>query len=195
MENPDPSLRKQYEREVKMMYEKKLGILGRLTFLFIGLLGLFLALMFWLLSQVAFRDMSGAFGRIQGAASILFVFCLAWFLLSLWIMVSGKIKLKSQARLAVVVGWAVIVLLLFQLCDVTRHLGGPPINAEVSMVLLFFTFISLVTITFMLIGRMDRTEWKTREKLLELEYRLCELSDSVAGNDEHNEGGIDCQEK
>jgi len=165
-----PALREKYEKEVQAMFEKRLGPAQRWMWVFWTLFGLAQAIVFsW--AAVA------SFGQLPGWGTLIFAigvpFALATAGLSAWIAYTGRLLLKTHPPAIAGLMWVLIVILV-----TIFMVAAPDSIVGLRMLLSGLIFLVMVAV-FMLAGRTEQAELRTKEKLLEIEYRLADLSDRI----------------
>ena len=117
------------------------------------------------------RPLLARLGFVVGA-----VFGVAFAVLALSIIKRGAVNLKKHPMAAAGLSWAFVVILvtLFML------LGSRAADriVAVQMVLNGLVFLVMGAL-FMVRAWIERTELKTREKLLEIEYQLAEIAEAL----------------
>jgi hypothetical protein len=169
MEQASPALKEQYTKEIQAMLEKQLTGIRRWAWLASGLLGIVFTLLFGTLAIVIPAEFPW-WGRLGFAAGALFG--IGWLVLGIKVFRRGSENLKLDSA-AVGMGWG---LTLFM---VTVAMVWAPDNlAGVRSIL-----IGLVFVVFSVVGLLqhwiEKSELKTHEKLLQIEYRLAELAEIV----------------
>ena len=165
-----PALREKYEQEVQAMFEKQLGTAGRAMWVFWTVFGLAQAALF---SWVAVAN----YGELPVLGTVSFgigvVFALAFAGLSAWIAYSGRMLLKIHPPLMAGLVW------VFMVAMVTIYMVIAPNSINGLRMLLSGLIFLVMAVAFLLAGRTEQAELRTKEKLLEIEYRLAELSEMI----------------
>lgn len=186
MEKSDAAQRKKYEKEVEAMIEKNLSVFGRVC---CGLL-LPIDILFIVYFMSMFLSVLPGIGpnnfiRITYPFVILgFFLSVAWVVLLGYLVISGKYGLRINLSLITGIGLAIsflltIVFTFVQEYDLVR--ANPQdwrvkLNEQFAVVIFFMlVFIGL----YLIIRVLYRLEFKTREKLLEIELRLIELHEKI----------------
>jgi hypothetical protein len=168
-----PLLREKYEKEVQAMFEKQLGVAGRGMYAFWTIFCLAISVHF---SWVAVAS----YGKLPVLITVSFgigiVFALGFAGLSAWIAYSGRMLLKIHPPIMVGLVWAftVIMVTIFMVVAPNSIIG-------LRMVLSGLVFLVMAA-AFVLASRTEQAELRTKEKLLEIEYRLTELSEKIGSS-------------
>ena len=162
-----------YKKEITAMYEKKLTGLNKVTWIFSTMMGLFFVGVFsWAFAISA--DELPLLARLGFAAGALFGLGIAAY--SVKILLRGKYNLKTDAKGMLGMMWVFIVIMVTLFMMLAPELPDP--NSGIFMLLNALIFLVMAA-TFMTTGRTDQAELKTREKLLEMECRLAEISEKL----------------
>jgi len=179
MEKPNTTYKEQFERQVQAVFEKRLNYAWRVGLLLLSVAGLLIAIP---CGEMAFSRMSNELALFVRAVYISgMVLAIAWAILMGWVAVRGKLNLRIQLSRIVTIG---IALGFFFMLDFTGRFVLPLARDENKSIfgtlLVLIGFFFIVTVGLCLILRiLYRTEFKTREKLLEIEYRLAELAEKL----------------
>ncbi len=185
MEKTSTNYREKYEKEVKAMFEKKLNYSWRVGFVALGLAGLLAAIPFAELASKRMGDETlGLFIRLVTVPGALLG--LAWSVLMGWVAVKGKLNLRTQparmAAIGVALGFFSTACFMFTFVVPITVENPTDYRSILGIQLALIGFFLVVTIGICLILRIAyRTEFRTREKLLEIEYRIVELAEKVEG--------------
>jgi hypothetical protein len=167
-ETPTPALQEQYRKEIDAMFEKKLGPWGRAMWTFWTVVGLAQAVVF---SSVAVLT----YGELPPWATAGFglgvLFALGFASLAGWIAWTGRLQLKTQPPAMVGLMWVFIVLYVTLLM-----VFAPESIVGLRMLISGVVFLIFAAV-FMLAGRTEQAELRTKEKLLEIECRLVDLAE------------------
>jgi hypothetical protein len=168
------------------MVEKKLSVFGRVCFGLLLTIGvLFIIGCLDMLIGVLPKLDPNHFIRITYPFVILgLILSVAWVILLGYLVISGKYGLRINLSLITGIGLAIsfiltIVFTLFQ--EYALLLANPQdwrvkINEQFAIVIFFMlVFIGL----YLIIRMLYRLEFKTHEKLLEIEYRLADLAEKI----------------
>lgn len=187
MEKPSLGSKEEYERQVQAMVEKKVDYFWRVVFGALAGVGLLVALPF---AEVALSRGGGFLGFFAHAVTILgLAVALAWAVLTGWVAIRGKLNLRTgparMAALGIALGFFCVVLFLFvYIIPIMRE---APTDWRsifgIQLSLIGFSFLVIVGLCVVL-SVLYRTQFKTREKLLEIEYRIAELAEKMGGKSE-----------
>jgi hypothetical protein len=175
-----------YEREVKIMLDEKLNLLTRIVFVLLALFGLFLSIFY-----------GGYFFKNYGSDEIAFVVKLSvlpaiflFFVLSAltgWAAIKGKtsITLKSNMQylatiFGIVLGFAIVTQLMFMFV-IPLTIESPVNWRSILGTQLVFTlfFFLIIVVLCVILKKIYSSEVKTREKLLEIEYRIADIAEKL----------------
>lgn len=184
MEKASVGSKQEYERQVQTMVEKKISRLWRVVFAALAVVGLLVALPFggWAFSNVGCG--MGCFLRIFIVSG--FIVALLWAILMGWIAIRGRYNSMTQppriVGLGIVLGFFCIVAFLFvYIIPITLH---EPMDRRsilgIQLSIMGFSFLVIVGLCVVL-SVLYRTEFQTREKLLEIEYYIAELAERMEG--------------
>ena len=173
-----PILKEKYEKEVQAMLEEKLTGVKRWGYIFMAVLCTGLAILFGTVAILAPRDFPiwGRFIFAMGA-----IFGIAWAGLTGWIARKGTLKVKTHPVAMVGMGWGFAVIVVTVALVVARKFPDPITGVRMivsGLVFLVFAAVGLILV------RVDQAQLKTREKLLEIEYRLAQIAEAVAKNEQ-----------
>ncbi len=169
-ESPTPALHEKYRKEITAMLEKELGPVGRAVWVFWAVFSLALAIIFGSVAVISYGDLP-PWVTVGFAAGV--VFGLAFGSLSGWIAWSGRINLKSQPSAMVGMSWAFVVLMTTLVL-----VFAPDSIVGIRMLVSILIFLVMAAV-FMLANRAEQVELRTKEKLLEIEYRVAELGEHL----------------
>jgi len=173
IEKTNDSYKEKYDKEIKEMFEKKLTGLqkwGQVLGLAMGLGFFFL---FGTLAIIVPKEFP-LWGRaiwILGA-----VFGLLSAVLSVCVLKKGTINLKTDDMAAAGLGWAFIVIVATLVLVFSGKLPEPITGVRMLVSILIFEVMAAAGLLKAII---QRSEVNTREKLLEIEYRLAELAEKA----------------
>lgn len=165
-----PDLKRRYDLEVQAMIQKKLARWQSWIWLAAAIFGAACAILFGGLAVVgpAGLPWAGRLGFAGGAA-----FGLAWAWLGLRVFRRGVLDLKLDAGLAAGLSWCLPVFLT------TLFMVAAPEDVRgLRMILCGLVFL-VGGAMFLTRHIVEQSELKTREKLLEIEYRLAELAEAM----------------
>ena len=169
-ERVTPSLRERHEEEIRTMIEKQLTRPASIVWGLSGLAGMVLAVGFGILAIALPREVPwyARLGFVGGA-----LFGIGWAYLGFRIFRRGFIDLKVDAGIYAGLSWGLPVFL------VTVFMVWAPDNITGLRMILSGLVFLVMGAMFLLRNFIDQSEMKTREKLLEIEYRLAELTEAV----------------
>ena len=186
MDTPETAEQRKYEKEVRAMIEKNVSLSGRIflgVLLPIGFLFVlfFLHMLFGILPRVSDDNLV----RITYPFNILgLILSVTWVILLSYLVVSGRYGRRINVSLVAGIGLAIsfILTVVFTLKQEYPLLHANPqdwrvkLNEQLAIVMLFM----LVLIGLYLVIRLlSRLEYKTSEKLLQLEYRIADLGEKL----------------
>jgi hypothetical protein len=173
LEPQNPLLRERYMKEVKAMFERKLGFGARLFMAAVSAGSLAIAGYLGALAWIHEQSPVVARAGLAGGA----LFSLAWAVLCGWSARRGSFELLVQPGLLAGLAWGGAVLL--ETCFLILAPQAP--DHFLATVALFCGLVLLVGAGVMLVSaRVQQAELRTREALLRLEYRIAELSEGPA---------------
>ena len=166
-EAPDPALRAEYERRIHMMLEQKLTRPRKLSLWALTAAGGAMAVL-----QSALLLTETLPGRAQAALAAGTLIGLAWVVYCLRILFRGTYRRKGDSMTAanMVFGFALLAAVFF------AAFGG---NAD-PLASIGFLFLLPAAVIFIR-TLIEQSELRTQERLLELEYRLVQRSESPRG--------------
>jgi hypothetical protein len=173
VEKPNTAYKEKYERQVQEMFEKKLTGFRKFGCV-VGLaMGLGFAVLWGTLAVIVPKEFPlwGRFIWMLGAIFGLVIACM-----SAWTLKKGTINLKDDEMASAGLGWAFIVIAGTIALVFSGRLPDPIKGVHMLVYLLFFLVMAAVGLIKAFI---KRSELNTREKLLEIEYRLAELAEQV----------------
>jgi hypothetical protein len=173
IEKLNPAYRQEYERQVKAMVEKKLTGWAKLSHIVGLIMGLGFAGLFGTLAVIVPTEFP-LWGRAMWALGAVFGLVIAF--MSAWTLKKGTINLKDDEMASAGLGWAFIVIVGTIALVFSGTLPDPIKGVHMLVYLLFFLVMAAVGLIKAFI---KRSELNTREKLLEIEYRLAELAEQV----------------
>jgi hypothetical protein len=170
LEQVTPALKEQYDKEIKAMLEKRITGIRRWVWLGCALMGVVFAVLFGTLAVIAPAEFPLT-GRIGFAAGALFG--IAWAVLGLRVFQRGSIDLKVHSGAAAGMAWGLPVILLTLFI-----VSAPDTIVGLRMIVTGLAFL-VMGLGFLLRHVIEQSELKTREKLLDLEYRLAEFVETT----------------
>ncbi len=167
-----PAYRQKYEKEMRAMLEKQLTGVRRWVWGLAALMGVGFALLFGTLAVIAPAEFP-LWGRLGFAAGALFG--VGWAALGIRVFRRGSIDLKFDTAAYAGMAWGlpVFMVTLFMVAAPEDIIG-------LRMILCGLVFL-VMGVAFLLRHVIELSELKTREKLLEIEYRLAELAERTGG--------------
>ena len=180
-ERLNPTYKERYQKEVRAMLEQKLTGGKRLAYIGTAAMGIGFALLFGTLAIIVPKGFPIA-GRLIFAMGA--IFGLAWAVFAGGNVRKGVIKLKTDPTAMVGMSWAFVVIVVTVLMVSQRKFPDPVTGVRALVIGLIFLVMAAV---FMISNRIDQVGLKTREKLLEIEYRLAELAEGTAKKSGTNE--------
>jgi len=176
-EQLNPEYQEKYNKEVRAMLEKKLTPVQRWGYVFSAILGVVFLTVFGTAAIVArelpiLARIAFGLGAVFGLASAAFAGSIAK---------KGTLNLREHptAMTGMVWGFVIIMMTLFLLLGARQ----PDSTRSVFVVVSGLVFFVMAGV-FMIFNRVDQAELKTREKLLEIEYRVAEIAESLSGKKE-----------
>lgn len=163
-----PALKERYEKEVQTMFNKPLTGVRRWSWLVSAVLSGSLAVVFAAAALFA-PDEFPTYARISFVGGV--IFSVAWAVLALRTFQRGSINLKTDAAMYYGMAWAfpLFLLTLFMVYAPNDLVGLRMITCGIAFL--------IMGAVFLLRGVMERSELQTREKLLEIEYRLADIEE------------------
>lgn len=178
MEIPNPALKEKYEREVRAMVEKKLTGVTKLAHIGGLVMGLGFLIIFGTAAIIAPKEFP-LWGRAIFALGAVFGFIIIAF--EAWLLKKGTINLKTDDVAMAGLGWGFVVIVTTIVLVFSGKLPDPLIGIRMIVNLLVFE----IAAGFMLNKAfLQRSELNMREKLLEIEHRLAEISEKIEKNQE-----------
>lgn len=178
VEKPSSNYREKYEKELLAMVEKKLTGWTKLAHIIGLLMGLGFAGLFGTLAVTVPREFP-LWGRFIWALGA--VFGLIIVVCGAWTLKKGTVNLKKDEMGSAGLAWGYIVIAGSIALAFSGSLPNPLSGIRMLVSLLFFLVMAAV---FMTRAFVRCSELNTREKLLEIEYRLAELAEKLEGKSE-----------
>jgi len=173
MEKANTPYKEKYDKEIMEMFDKKLTGLQKWG----QVLGLAMGLGFFFLFGTLAIIVPKEFPLWGRAIWIIgSVFGLVFAALSVWILKKGAVNLKTDDMAAAGLGWAFIVIVATLVLVFSGKSPEPITGVRMLVSILIFEVMAAAGLLKAII---QRSEVNTREKLLEIEYRLAELADKV----------------
>ncbi|HUV40357.1 MAG TPA: hypothetical protein VMW23_01045 [Sedimentisphaerales bacterium] len=173
IEKPNSALKEKYEREVQAMVEKKLTGLRKLGTVVSLVMGLGFFVLFGTLAVIVPKEFP-LWGRAIWAVGS--VFGLTFAGLAVLVLKKGTVNLKTDERAMAGLGWGFIVIVTTIVLVFSGTLPDPLIGVRMIVYLLVFEVAAAVGLIKAFINRSDL---KMREKLLEMEHHLAEMSEKM----------------
>ena len=173
IEETNPTLKEKYEREVQAMVEKKLTGVRKLQMIGFLVLSLVLGLLFGTLAVIVPRGFP-LWGRSMFAIGA--VFSMAFVVIYAQILKKGSINLKKDNLSLAWTGWGLVIIYGTLVLVFSGKLPDRIIGVHMLVSVLFYLVAAGV---FLLRAYIQRSEVNTREKLLEIEHRLAEISEKM----------------
>ena len=173
MEKPNASYKKQYEMEVLAMVEKKLTGWTKLSHIVGLIMGLGFTILFGTMAVIVPKEFP-IWGRFLFALGA--VFGLAIIIVEVWILKKGTINLKKDEMAMAGLGWGFVVIVSAAVLVFSGQLADRIVAVHMLVSLLFYLVMAAV---FMIRAFIQRSELNTREKLLEVEYRLADHAEKI----------------
>jgi hypothetical protein len=165
-----PALRERYEKEVQAMFQKQLTRAQRVSWAVMTVASVVLGVLF-AVAAVAAPSEFPVYGRISFAAGVLFAIGFA--VVGFRVSRRGAMDLKTEGAAYSGLAWGLpVVLLTLYMVYAPNDLVG------LRMIVCGVVFLIMGAV-FLLRQVVEQSELKTREKLLEIEYRLAELQELV----------------
>lgn len=178
IEQTNPTLKEKYEKEVRTMVEKKLT--GVMKWAHIGglIMGLGFLVLFGIVAVIAPKEFP-LWGRSIFILGAVFGAIIIGF--ETWLLKKGSINLKTDEVAMAGLGWGFVIIVATIAMVFSGKLPDPIIGIRMIVYLLVFE----IAAGFMLNKAfIKRSELETCEKLLEIEYRLAEISEKMEKDQE-----------
>ena len=174
LEQMPPALRERYNREVQAMLEKRITGSGRWVVLGSAVMCVVFAVLLGVLAIIPPAEEVPLLARIPVAVGALFSVGFAMLLLR--VFRRGSMDLKSDTSSIIGMIWVFVVLIVPMFMGMS--LLAPDRIAGLWM-MMFGLVVLVVGAVFLIRHVIEQSELKTREKLLEIEYRLVELAEKL----------------
>lgn len=173
MEQATAALKEKYDREIRAMTEQKLTKALKVAWVATGILGLGFLAVFGTVAVILPPEfpLLGRLGFGAGAA-----FGLAWAGFCLSVIRRGSFDRRKVAVAAAGISWCAAVIMTTLMLLLSAQHPDKVVGTRIVVVSLVFLVMAAV---FMIGARVQTAELNTREKLLEIEYRLAELSEKI----------------
>lgn len=177
MEKTSPIYKEQYERKVKAMLETKLSRMQRVGFAILAVIGICTTILFFNMVQKKQEDI----WRLFTVPPL--VLAIVWTLLTGWVTVTGKLRLRTQ-RLGIIsialalCFFTVVAFMLIWIIPLShRDISNLPVLGT-QLALVGFFLVNTIGLCVVLAG-LNRLDFRSREKLLEIECRLVDLTEKI----------------
>jgi len=175
-ESVAPDLREQYERAVHEMLHRRLTSAQKVGHVIGAVIAAALATLFGVMAATA--DELPLLARLTFGLGT--VFGLGWAVMMARILRRGDVDLRADANTMTGMAWGFVVLLM----TIMLLMAGSMADQVKAVNMLVGGLVFLVMgAAFLITNRVDQSELNTREKLLEIEYRLTELAERLPGSD------------
>jgi len=169
-ERINKKLKENYEKEVAAMLEDRLSPARKTAFIALAVFFLGQALFFGYLIVVKTLPMVAVAGF-----SVVILFSLTLSFIVLKIALDGVVKMKTHPTVITGIAFGCAIVLV-----VLSIISEPFVEPIVSIQMVVYGLFGLVvTATFFIIKSIGKSELNTREKLLEIEYRIAELAEAA----------------
>ena len=177
-EKPNTGYKEKYKKEVKAMVEEKLTGIRKWQMIGFLIMSLGLGILFGTLAVIVPKEFPwwGRFGFAVGA-----VFCLAFVGMYARILKKGAINLRKDKVDIAWLGWGCVVIIGTIALVFSGKLPDRVVGVHWLVSVLFYLVAAGV---LLLRAHIQRSEVNTREKLLEIEYRIAELAEKVESKSE-----------
>jgi hypothetical protein len=168
LETITPSLKQQYDKEIQAMLEKKLTRFGRAIWLAAAIAGVGFAVWFSTLA-VTMPPRFPLWGRLGFAGGALFG--ILWAALGARVLRRGSLDLKIDTAAVAGLSWGLPLLLV-----TIAMVSAPDSLVGLRMIISGLAFL-IIGAVFLIASVVQQAELRTREKVLQIEYRVAELAD------------------
>jgi hypothetical protein len=181
LEKTNSDYRDKFEKEVRAMYEKKLSIAERIVMLGLGVISFIMTMSFFMVAIMAYKfqelEVAGS-AVLKWPSAIGGIVCIFWLILSGWLLIRGKVNILLYHRLVAILGWLLILHLMFitiVLFFMLDNMGGGEENVGPILMFIYVVFLPLFTLQLLQSGRQERMRLKMQQKILELEFQIAQL--------------------
>jgi hypothetical protein len=173
MEQATAALKEKFDREIRAMTEQKLTKARKVAWVASGILGLGFLGLFGTVAVIAPAEfpLLGRLGFGAGAA-----FGLVWAGFCLWVIRRDSFDRRKVAVASAGIAWGATVIMTTLMLLLSGQHPDKAVGTQMVVVSLVFLVMAAM---FMIVARVKTAELNTREKLLEIEYRLAELSEKI----------------
>ncbi|MCK4905643.1 hypothetical protein KAS42_05350 [bacterium] len=172
-EQLNPVYKQKYEKEVKAMIERKLTGVRKWSHIIALIMGVGFFILFGVLAVVIPKELP-ILARLGFVASA--IFGLAIVIVESRILKKGTINLKEDPMTMAGMGWGFIVILATFVLVFSGRLPDRLVAVQMLASVLVY---EIAAAAMLLRAFIERSELKTREKLLGIEYRLVEISEQL----------------
>jgi len=173
IEKPNPALKEKYEREVQAMVEKKLTGVTKLAHIGGLAMGIGFLIIFGTAAIMAPKEFP-LWGRSIFALGAVFGFVIIAF--EAWLLKKGAINLKKDEVAMAGLGWGFVIICT----TIVLVFSGKIPDQIIAVKMIVYMIVFEIAAGFMLNKAfVQRSELNTREKLLEIEHRLAEISEKM----------------
>ena len=180
IEKTNTTYKQNYERQVREMTEKKLTGLRKFGTIVSLCMGLGFFVLFGTLAVTVPKEFPLWCRAIWAIGSL---FGLAFAGLSAWILKKGTLNLKTDDMAMAGLAWGFIVIMATITLVNAGKLPDPTIAIKMLVSVLIFEVMAAAGLLKAII---ERSEVKTREKLLEIEYKLADIAEKMENKEENN---------
>lgn len=178
IEKPNPTLKDKYEREVQAMVEKKITGVTKLAHIGSLVMGLGFLIIFGTMAIMAPKEFP-LWGRSMFAIGAIFGFVIIAF--EACLLKKGTINLKKDEVAMAGLGWGFIIIIT----TIVLVFSGKMPDQVIAVKMLVSLIVFEIAAGFMLNKAfVQRSELNTREKLLEIEHCLAEISEKMEKSQE-----------
>jgi hypothetical protein len=174
LEQVTPALKERYDKEVQAMLEKRITGIGRWVVLGSAVMSVVFAVLLGVWAIIPPAEEVPLPARIPVAVGALFSVGFAILLLRVFRRGSIDLKFDTSVYIGMVWVFAVLMVIMFMVMS----LLAPDRFAGLWM-MIFGLVVLVVGAVFLIRHVIEQSELKTREKLLEIEYRLAELAETA----------------
>ncbi|MDI6450785.1 hypothetical protein [Anaerobaca lacustris] len=182
METPNAAQQEAHRQRVQVILDTRLSGAKRVGFAALALVGLLTAIA---LSSPAFdppRNWDESFAALLYRLFAIFGFlaCVAWIILTSWAAYTGVLRRRHRPWVmttTLAMGFVYLALPVFTFVVPLSHKGGPPLLGT-QLSLMAFSLLNTLGLCVIL-GVVYRGQFKSQEKLLEIEYRLADLAEKI----------------
>jgi hypothetical protein len=165
-----PAVKQRYDKEVQAMLEERLTGTGRKVFLGVTVMSVVFAVLLGALAIIPPLAELPLLARIPVATSALF--SVGFAILSLRVLRRGSWDLKSDPSVIIGMVWGFAVLMVIMFMVMAPLAPDRIVGLWLSV---FGVVLLIIGAVFLIRHGIAQSELRTREKLLEIEYRLAEL--------------------